>query len=152
MKKTVLDKLLTKVDTIDASGSVLKTQCNTDKSGLEKKLMTLIRKYLKSEDLFKNIIMLRSLIGKIPSITGLATTPVENKIPNVSNLVNKTDNNAKILDIEAKYFTACGYNKFTGKIFNRKIKEKRFVDNSDISGFIENSDLHKKIAIQQNQN
>ena len=44
--------------------------------------------------------------GKIPSITGLATnselTPVENKIPNVSNLVKKTDYNTKISEIENK--------------------------------------------------
>ena len=37
--------------------------------------------------------------GKIPSISGLATnaglTPVENKTPNLSNLVKKTDQNIK---------------------------------------------------------
>ena len=40
----------------------------------------------------------------MPSIAGLATTAaltaVENKIPNVINLVKKTDYNAKISDIE----------------------------------------------------
>ena len=36
-KKTEYDKLGTKVNTINASGFVLKTQYNTDKSGLEKK-------------------------------------------------------------------------------------------------------------------
>ena len=36
-KKTVYDKLVTKVNTINTSGFVLKTQYNTDKSGLEKK-------------------------------------------------------------------------------------------------------------------
>ena len=36
-KKTVYDKLVTKVKTINASGFVLKTKYNTDKSGLEKK-------------------------------------------------------------------------------------------------------------------
>ena len=44
--------------------------------------------------------------GKIPSISGLATnsslTAVENKIPDVSNLVKKTDCNAKISEIENK--------------------------------------------------
>ena len=42
--------------------------------------------------------------GKIPSITGLATTSaltaVENKIPSVSALVEKTDYNAKISEPE----------------------------------------------------
>ena len=45
-KKTVYDKLVTKVNTINTSGFVLKTQYNTDKSGLEKKKMRLTRKYL----------------------------------------------------------------------------------------------------------
>ena len=44
--------------------------------------------------------------GKIPSITGLATSSalpaVENKIPNVSSLVKKTDYHTKISKI-AKY-------------------------------------------------
>ena len=43
---------------------------------------------------------------KIPSITSLAATftlnTIENKIPNVSDLVNTTDFVAKILDTEAK--------------------------------------------------
>ena len=37
-KETVYDKLVTKVNTINTSGFVLKTQYNTDKSGLEKKM------------------------------------------------------------------------------------------------------------------
>ena len=44
--------------------------------------------------------------GKIPSITGLATnselTVAENKIPDVSSLVKKTDFNAKVTEIEGK--------------------------------------------------
>ena len=45
--------------------------------------------------------------NKIPSIAGLATnysalTAVENKIPDVSNLVKKTDYNTKIGEIENK--------------------------------------------------
>ena len=47
--------------------------------------------------------------GKIPRITGLATTAaltkVEDMIPNVSNLVKKkTYYNAKLSDINCKYF------------------------------------------------
>ena len=61
---------------------------------------------------------------KIPSITSLAATfalnTIENKIPNVSDLVNTTDFVAKILDIEAKWITAFDYNKFTGEILNKK--------------------------------
>ena len=44
--------------------------------------------------------------GKILSITGLATnselTAMENKIPDVSSLVKKTDFNTKVTDIEGK--------------------------------------------------
>ena len=44
--------------------------------------------------------------GKIPSITGLATssalTAVENKIPDINSLVKKTDSETKISDIEKK--------------------------------------------------
>ena len=44
--------------------------------------------------------------GKIPSISGLATssalTAVENKIPDVSSLVKKTDFNTKVIKIEGK--------------------------------------------------
>ena len=46
VKKTVYDKLVTKVKAIHTGGFLLKTQYNTDKWGLEKKLMTLTKKYL----------------------------------------------------------------------------------------------------------
>ena len=67
-------------------------------------------------------------------------------IPSSSYLVNKTDYDAKISDIEPKYFTTSDYNKFTVEILNAKITEKELVDKSDISGFIDNSDLDKTIA------
>ena len=86
---------------------------------------------------------------KVPSITGLATTPafnaVKTKMPNVSDLVKKkkkTVYDAKILDIESKYFTTSNYNKFSGDILNAKMKEKELVSNSDISGFTGNSYLN----------
>ena len=67
------------------------------------------------------------------------------KIPNVSNLVKKTNYDAEIFDIQAKYF-AFDFNRFTGEILNAKINEKELANKSDISRFIENSDLEKKIA------
>ena len=57
---------------------------------------------------------------------------VENKIPSVSGLVNKTDYDAKIKDIEGKYFTTADYNKFKSNIVDAKIKEKKLVNKSDI--------------------
>ena len=57
--------------------------------------------------------------GKTLSIHGLATNPaltvVENKIPDVSNLIKKTDYDAEISDIKSKYFTTPDYNKFTNE-------------------------------------
>ena len=43
-------------------------------------------------------------------------------------------------EIEKKYLTISCYNKFTKDILDAKEKQK-----SDIFGFINNSDLHKKI-------
>ena len=67
--------------------------------------------------------------GKVPSITGSATTAavnaVEKKIPQVSDLVKKTDYDKKMSDIETKYFTASDYDKFMDKIFDAKLKIKR---------------------------
>ena len=64
------------------------------------------------------------LIKKTQDVSGLVTTAVpntktgetENKIPDTSGLVKKMDYNAKISDIEAKYFTTSDYNKFTSEI------------------------------------
>ena len=63
VKKTVYDKLVTKVNSIDTSDFVLKTRYNTDKTELEK---------------------------KIPNVTDLVKktnlTELENKVPDISNL------------------------------------------------------------------
>ena len=65
--------------------------------------------------------------NKIPSITNLALTAalttVENKIPNVSDLVKKTDYDAKISEIENKYF-ASDYDKFTSNTLDARITQK----------------------------
>ena len=45
-KNTVYDKLLTKVNSIDISGFVLKTKYDTDKSDLEKKISDTEKKFL----------------------------------------------------------------------------------------------------------
>ena len=46
VKKTDYDGLVAKVNAVNISGFVLKTQYSTDKSDLEKKSMTQTRKYL----------------------------------------------------------------------------------------------------------
>ena len=47
---------------------------------------------------------------------------------------------------EAKYFTKSDYTKFMGKTRDSKIKERRFVDKSDLPGFIDYSGSDKKMA------
>ena len=89
--------------------------------------------------------------GKIPSIIGLAITAVltavENKIPSVSDLVKKTDYDAKAKDIEEKYFNTSNYNKLTSDTLDAKIENKKLVNEFVFSVFIKNIDLDKTIKI-----
>ena len=62
VKKTVYDRLAGNVNTIDTSGFVLKTKYGTDKSDLEKKSMTLTKKYLMLVDLLKKQIIMQKLL------------------------------------------------------------------------------------------
>ena len=102
VKKTVYDKLVAKVNSIDTSVFVLKTKYDTDKRQLEKKI-TDTSDLVKKTDYTAKI---TELEGKIPSVSVLATnaalTTVENKIPNISTLVKKTDYNTKITEIKKK--------------------------------------------------
>ena len=59
------------------------------------------------------------------TVLNTKTGEVENKIPDVSGLVKKKDYDAKISDIEKKYFTNSDHNKFTKEILYEKIKEKK---------------------------
>ena len=73
--------------------------------------------------------------GKIPSITCLTTnsalTAVENKIPDVSSLVNKTYYNTKISEIEDKvndhnhdkYITTPEFNILAARVFNARLAQ-----------------------------
>ena len=87
VKKTVYDKLVTKVNNIDTSGFVLKTKYDTDKSKLENKIPDTSGLVKKTNYDAK----ITEIEGKISDVSNLATktelTTVENKIPNVSNLV-----------------------------------------------------------------
>ena len=90
VKKDVNDKLITKVNSIDTSGFVLKTKYDVDKSELENKIPDTSGLVKKTDYNGK----ITDIKGKIPDVGNLATktasTVVENKIPNVSNLVKKT--------------------------------------------------------------
>ena len=91
------DKLVAKVNSIVTSGFILKSKYDTDKSDLEKKINNTDKKIPNTSGLVKKTdytTKITEIEGKIPSITtGLGTTAalitVENKIPNINNLVKK---------------------------------------------------------------
>ena len=80
LKKTVHDKLVTKVNNIDASRFAVKTKYDTDKSELENKILGVTDFVKKAK--------LTELQNKIPDVSNLATktalTTVENTITSVS--------------------------------------------------------------------
>ena len=94
-KKTVYDQLVTKVNNIDTSNFVLKTNYQTDKTELEKKIpdMTDFVKEAKLTKLENKFLDVSNLATKI------ALTAVENKIPDVSSLVKNTDYNTTVTQI-----------------------------------------------------
>ena len=89
VKKTVYDKLVAKVNSIDTSRFVLKTKYDKDKSEIENRIPD-TSGHVKKTDYNAKI---TGIEGKIPSISGLASnaaiTLVENEIPNISSLVKK---------------------------------------------------------------
>ena len=66
-------------------------------------------------------------------------------MPNFSDLVKKPNYYAKVLDVEFTSFTPYDYNKVVTNIPDAKIKNTKLVNESDISGFIDYSDLNKTI-------
>ena len=155
VKKFAYDKLVAKVDNIATSGFVLNTEYDTDNSYLQK-LMIQINKFLildmtglaNKADYEAKISQIES---KVPSITGLVSTfpltVVENKIPDVSKLVKKTQYDTKTSENESKYITTADYNKCTRNRVANQTKSKNVIDKSNMSGFIKNADLAKKLAI-----
>ena len=72
--------------------------------------------------------------------TNSALTTVENKIPNVSHLVIKTDYNTKISDIKKKitdhshdeYITTPEFNRLTTKNFKARLAEANLITKTDL--------------------
>ena len=62
LKKTVYDKLATKVNTIDTSGFVLKIKYNTNKSDLERKISDADKKISDTSGLVKKHIITLKLL------------------------------------------------------------------------------------------
>ena len=96
----------------------------------------------------------------MPNITGLATNPaltaVENKIPNVSTLVKKTDYDTKIGKIEKtvrdhnhnKYITTTTttteFNNLAAGIFTARLAQADLVTKTDFDTIVQN--LSKRIV------
>ena len=91
---------------------------------------------------------------KIPDTIGLVTTTVlkikideaENKAPNVSGLVKKSNYDAKISDIKGRCFTIADYNIFASDILDSKLKPKELLKKYDISNLVKDSDLSTKFS------
>ena len=82
-----------------------------------------------------------------------ALTAVENKIPNVSNLVKKTDYKKKINEIKNeittnydhdKYITTQEFNKITSENFTARLKQANLVKKNDITNFVKKTDFDDK--------
>ena len=148
LKKTVYEKLVLKVDNIDASDFVLKTKYQTDKTELERKI-TNVTDFVKKAKFTE-------LEKKIPDVSSLATktplTAVENIIPSDSNLVNKTNYNTKITDIENKlnnhdhdkYITTPEFNTLAADIFNASLAQVNLITKTDFDAKL--SILNRKIT------
>ena len=85
-------------------------------------------------------------------------TAVENKIPDTSNLVRKTDYNTKITEIEKKltdhnhdkYITTTEFNKLATDAVNARIVQANLVKKTDFDSKL--SDLNRKIVSNKTKN
>ena len=154
VKKDVYNKLVTKVNSIDTSGFVLKTKYDTDKSELENKIPDVSNLVKKTK--------LTELENKIPDISNLAAktalTTVENKIPDVSNLVQKTDYNTKVTEIgnklnnhnDDKYIDTPEFNKLAGDVFNARLAQANLITKTDFGAKL--SRKNRKITENKTEN
>ena len=148
VKKTVYDQLVAKLNNIDTSDFVLKTNCNAEKTKLENKIDNVTDFVKKAK--------LTELENKIPDVSSLATktalTAVENKISSDSNLVNKTDYNTKVSEIENKlsnhnhdkYITTQEFNELATDAFDARIARGNLVVKTNFDSTV--SSLDSKIA------
>ena len=116
LKKDVYEKLVAKVRNIDTSDFALKTNYQTDKTELEKKMTDV-------SDL----------------ATNTALNSVENKTPDVSNLVKKTEYETKVTKIENKlnnhnhdkYITTSEFNDLAADVFNARLAQANLITNTN---------------------
>ena len=134
VKKPFYDQLVAKVNNIDTSDIVLKTNYQTDKTELEKKIRD-VTDFVKTAKLTE--------LNKIPHVSILATktalTSVKNKISDVSSLVKKTNYNTKITEIEKeltdhnhdKYITTPEFNTLAADVINARLTQANLITKPD---------------------
>ena len=154
VKKTVYNKLAAKVNNIDTSDFVLKTNYQTDKAELKKKIPDVTDVVKKAK--------LTELENNIPDVSNLATktalTAVEHKVPSVSNLVKKADYNTKITEIEKKlnnhnydkYIATPEFNTFAADVFNTRLAQANLMRKTDFDAKFSN--LKRKITANITKN
>ena len=165
------DKLAAKVNNIDTSDYVLKTNFNTKFTGLENKILDTTSfvkktdynsKITEIEDKIPDIsslgtkVTLTTVENKILSINNLAIktalTTIENKIHSITGLVKKTDYNTKITDIENKlfnhnhdkYVATSEFNTLAANVFNARLTQANLITKTDFDAKL--SILNRKIT------
>ena len=158
VKKGKYDKLVAKVNNVNTSDFVLKTNYQTDKIELHNKIPD-ISGLVKKTDYNTKV---NKIEAKIPDVSNLATktalTTVENKIPDVSNLVKKTDDNVKVTETENKlndhnhdkYIPTPEFNTLDADVFNARLAQPVLVTKTDFDNAV--SSLDSKIAIDKAKN
>ena len=143
VKMTLLKNLCLinwKVDNIDTSDFVLKTNYNADKTKLEKKIVD-SSGLVKKTDYNTKIAEIKSKVADITNLaTKIALTTVENKIPDVSSLVKKTGYITKETEIENKlnyhnhdkYITTSDFNKLAKDVFNARLTQANLIIKTDL--------------------
>ena len=146
------DKFVAKVNNIDTSGLVKKTDYNTKISEIEDKIPDTSGLVRKTDYNTK----ITEIEDKIPDISSLATkkalTTVDNKIPSISGLVKKTDYNTKIIDVENKlnnhnhdeYVANSEFNTLAADVFNARLAQANLITKTDFDAKL--SSLNKKIT------
>ena len=150
VKKPENDKLVNKVNAIDATNIVSRTKYEKGGSDFEDKINKIDKKMPDVKDLVKKTDFnskITEVEGKIPSIRGLATssaltalknkipdvsrlatksalTDVKNKIPDATNLVTKTKLNAKLKAISDRVTK----NKSKDLLLDNKLKKLKTID------------------------
>ena len=154
VKKAVYDKLVAKVNNIDTKDIVLKTQYQTDKTELEKKILNVTDFLKKAKH--------TELEKKTPDVSSLATktalTAVKKKIPEVSSLVKKTNYNIKITETEKKltdhdndkYITTPEFNTSAADVFNARLAQANLITKRDLDAKL--SSLNRKIMANKSKN